>query len=657
MSSASLLQISLCGAYKERPQEKEGKFERAVRKAIRLWPDKSVLRHYQPMLKKIANQAAELEAIGEESLRLAFDDAREKMLGESFTADKLADLFAVLREVCGRTLGKRHFDVQMIGAAVMLEGGLAEMQTGEGKTLTAALAAAAAAVTGEPVHVISVNDYLVERDAEQLSPFFQWLGLSVGTIIEGMEIPERQRAYACDICYCSNKELVFDYLKDRITLKGSPSPIPLQVERIYGQGGRTQDLILRGLHFAIVDEADSVLIDEARVPCIISRTASAEGQEAYMHQAVTLARNLTDSDYVLHKDTRRVMLTDSGRFRLIDLGEELGGLWRRVQWREQSVIQALSALYLYEKDEHYLVDDDKVQIIDEFTGRTMADRSWEHGLHQMIEAKENVTITGEREAIAKISYQAFFRRYLRLSGMTGTAEEVRGELEDIYRLKVRRIPTNKPNQRKFLPDQYFLTQREKWQAVAARVTKLNRSGRPILVGTRSVADSETLSALFSDQGIAHELLNARQNAEEAEIIALAGQPFRVTIATNMAGRGTDIEISEVALNEGGLHVIATEFHEAARIDRQLFGRAARQGDMGSCEVFASLEDSLVRQNAGLIINLLIKFFGKRYPQLLGSFVLRRLQRRVEKAHSNIRASLLDSDEQLENLLAFSGSKQ
>lgn len=657
MSSATILKISLSGAYQEREQDKEGKLERYIRKIIRLRPTKTVAQSYRPMLKAVAERAKELEAISETALQERLLITVDAIYGKDLAEEDLAGIFSVLREIAGRTLGKRHFDVQMIGAAVMLNGGLAEMQTGEGKTLTAGLAAATAALSGNPVHVISVNDYLVERDAEELSPFFHALGLSVGTIVEGMDIPERQQAYSTDICYCSNKELVFDYLKDRITLKGSPSPIPLQVEKVYGQGNRAQELILRGLHFAIVDEADSVLVDEARVPCIISRTASTEGQEEYMHQAIELARALDEDEYIIHKDSRRIVLTDKGRFRLISLGDEYGGLWRRVQWREQSVIQALSALYLYERDEHYLIEDDKVQIIDEFTGRTMADRSWEHGLHQMVETKEGVTITGEREAIAKISYQGFFRRYMRLSGMTGTAEEVRGELQDIYRLAVKRIPTNKPSRREFLSDRYFLTQEQKWQAVSERVQSLNKSGRPILVGTRSVADSDILSALFQQHGVQHELLNARQNQEEADIIGQAGQPFRVTIATNMAGRGTDISIADAALQAGGLHVLATEFHEAARIDRQLFGRAARQGDPGSCEVFASLEDSLVRQNAGWFMRVAIRHFGKRYPQIVGRFVSRRLQKRIEKAHSNIRASLLESDEQLENLLAFSGTKQ
>ena len=657
MSNASVIKISLTGAYKELKQTKEGKFERFVRQLTRLSPERSAARLHKEMLTAVHQRSANLGTLDDIALDEFLAKAVAAVQGRDLDHVSFDEIFAALREISGRTLGKRHYDVQMIGAAVMLRGGLAEMQTGEGKTLTAGLAAAAAALVGYPVHVISVNDYLVERDAEQLAPFYARVGLSVGTLIEGMDIPARQSAYACDICYCSNKELVFDYLKDRITLKGSPSAIPLQVEKVFGRENRSQNLILRGLHFAIVDEADSVLIDEARVPCIISRTVENEDQHALMHDAIVLAKKLTDEDYRIDKEARRVTLTDHGRYRLIELGDELGGLWRRVQWREQSVNQALSALYLYEKDEHYLIADDKVQIIDEFTGRTMADRSWEYGLHQMIEAKEGVPITGEREAIAKISYQAFFRRYLRLAGMTGTAAEVRSELQDIYRLPVKKIPTNKPSQRKFLADRYFASQEQKWLAVTERVRELHNTGRPILIGTRSVADSETLSELFKDKNITHELLNARQNAEEAAIIGLAGEAFRITIATNMAGRGTDIAISDTAIAEGGLHVIATEFHEAARIDRQLFGRAARQGDPGSCEVFASLEDSLVKQHAGWVVRLLISILGQKFPQFVGKLVLRKLQKKVEKAHSNIRASLLESDENLENLLAFSGTKQ
>ena len=657
MSSASLLKISLSGAYKERKQTKEGGFERFLRKLGRRAPARPVAESYKAVLAAVHAQADDYAALSDKELRQQVKRVAEALQASDLDVANLADAFCVLREVSGRTLGKKHYDVQMIGAAVILKGCLAEMQTGEGKTLTAGLAAASAALAGHAVHVISVNDYLVERDAEQLAPFYEYLGLSVGKIVEGMDIPARQAAYACHICYCSNKELVFDYLKDRITLKGSPSPIPLQVEKIFAREARAQNLILRGLHFAIVDEADSVLIDEARVPCIISHEVSSPEKEAHLREAVELARALTDDDFTLDKESRRVSLTDLGRYRLIESGEQLGGLWQRVQWRDQSATQALSALYLYERDEHYLVEDDKIKIIDEFTGRTMADRSWEQGLHQMIEIKEGVEITGEREAIAKISYQGFFRRYLKLAGMTGTAAEVRGELDDIYRLPVKRIPTNRPSQRRFLPDRYFRTQQEKWLAVTERVKVLNQTGRPILVGTRSVADSEKLSELFESHNIRHELLNARQNATEAEIIARAGQAFCVTIATNMAGRGTDIEIAEAGLAEGGLHVISTEFHEAARIDRQLYGRAARQGDPGSCEVFASLEDSLVTQHAGWLWRSIIRIFGARFPEAVGKLVLRRLQKKVEAAHSNIRASLLESDEQLENLLAFSGKKQ
>ena len=654
MSEVSILPISPNGVYAERRLPVESAFERWWRRWLGGGMARSVSRDYAEMLALAHSHADELGRSSDSTLRARIETAFESLRAGSWQRPDFAEGFAVLREVAGRTLGKRHFDVQLIGAAVMLEGKLAEMETGEGKTLTAGLAAAAAALSGVPVHVVSVNDYLVERDAEQLRPFYEWLGLEVGIIVEGRSIPERQAAYACPICYCSNKELVFDYLKDQITLRGSGGPIALSLDRVYGAENRQSRLILRGLHFAIVDEADSVMIDEARVPVIISRTNDADALAGRVVEAIAIARELRTDDYVVNRERRSVKLTDEGRLRLLEISTGYGGFWRRAQWREENVRQALSALYLYARDEHYLVDDDKVLIIDEFTGRTMADRSWEQGLHQMIEAKEGVTITGERDAIAKISYQRFFRRYMKLAGMTGTASEVRGELRAIYALDVRRVPTNRPSRREYLRPRYFRSRDDKWAQVCARVASLHATGRPVLVGTRSVADSECVSRALHRQGVAHEVLNARQNKEEAAIIALAGQPFRVTVATNMAGRGTDIKLADAALASGGLHVIATEYHEAGRIDRQLFGRCARQGDPGSCETYASLEDSLVVNHAGWWMRLLVRLAGARHAQRVGRLVFLRLQRRVESRHSDIRARLLSSDEQLEQMLAFSG---
>ena len=656
MSEATLLDVPLTGAYAERPVLKQNKFDLLLHRLASAVPENSVLSKGEEVVREAATLSEYWRNASEGEIRRHLADlSKDKAILDS-TA-QTGKLFAILREVARRTLRKPYFDVQLLGAWVMLRGHIAEMQTGEGKTLTASLAAASAALAGLPVHIVSVNDYLVERDAEQLRPFYSWLDLSVGTIVEGMDLPARRAAYGSNICYCSNKELVFDYLKDRITLSGKNSPIALQLGRVYREDNSLSQLLLRGLHFAIVDEADGVMIDEARVPVIISRSRSDNERGEFYYHAITLAKSLEADHYRIYPEQRLVKLTDEGRLALIGKGNDLGGLWKRVQWREEAVIQALNALNLYHRDEHYLVSEDKVLIIDEFTGRTMAERSWENGLHQMVEAKEGVTVTGEREAIAKISYQRFFRRYLHLSGMTGTAEEVRGELRDIYRTEVHRIPTNRPSRRNHLDSRYFFTSEEKWEAVAARVQQLHEGGQPVLVGTRSVADSELMSERLNALGLAHEVLNARQNAEEAAIVALAGHPNRITVATNMAGRGTDIAVPEAAITSGGLHVIATELHEAARIDRQLFGRSARQGDPGSCELYASLSDSLVNQYAGPLTKLLIALFGKKYPQIVGNLALKRLQRRVEMQHSNIRRQLLESDEQLESMLAFAGRKQ
>jgi preprotein translocase subunit SecA len=485
-----------------------------------------------------------------------------------------------------------------MGGWVLLHGMVAEMETGEGKTLTATLPACTAALAGLPVHVVTVNDYLAARDAETMGPLYRLLGLSVGTVVSQMDTAARRGAYACDVTYCTNKQLVFDYLWDRISLEGSSSRMKLRIERLAGGPQRSEKLIQRGLHFAIVDEADSVLVDEARTPLIISeRGGDTVEQEIYV-TAVELARALERNvDFEIDDRDRQVDLLEAGRARLAELGEPQGGIWRGQLRREALACQALSALHCFHLDQHYLVQGEKIEIIDEYTGRVMPDRSWEHGLHQMIEVKEGVPVTGRQQPRARISYQRFFRRYLHLAGMTGTAREVAGELSSVYRLPVVGIPTNRPVRRRSAGERVLRSADEKWEAVAARVAALYDAGRPVLVGTRSVEASERLSALLTEAVLPHRVLNARQDQEEALIIREAGEPGRITVATNMAGRGTDICLAAGVAERGGLHVIATERHEARRIDRQLFGRCGRQGDPGSYESFVSLEDALFDAHA------------------------------------------------------------
>jgi preprotein translocase subunit SecA len=611
------------------------------------------------IIKAVNSQADEIEDLRDEQILGFVKDLRRRLKGEGFQRDLVARSFGLVREIARRTLNMRHLDVQLLGGLAMLNGMVAEMETGEGKTLTATLPACAMAFSGVPVHIITVNDYLAGRDAEWMGPIYRALGLTVGTIRHGIDPGARRAAYRCDITYCTNKEVAFDYLRDRIILWDRPSPIRLRLEKLYGDNSRTNQLVMRGLHYAIVDEADSVLVDEARTPLIIS--AEADGiyrPDVYLF-ALAAARNLVrEKDFKIPASERRIVLTASGKKHISGHDWSETGASINARQREELVRQALVALYLFELDKHYLVQDEKVRIIDEYTGRLMADRSWERGLHQLIEAKENCEITQRRETRARISYQRFFRRYLALAGMTGTAREVAGELWSIYRLRVVNIPTNRPVRRRILADRIFATAGRKWRAVVKTVEDLNRRGRPLLVGTRSVESSEHLSRLLDQAGLSHAVLNARHDGEEAQIIARAGEKNRITVATNMAGRGTDIRLAPGIAELGGLHVIATERHDARRIDRQLFGRCGRQGDPGSCEAIVSLEDELVLMYTSRILQWLMAITGKYAGGFLirpaGKLIFRRAQNAAQRQHAKTRRDLLKFDEQISDSLAFTG---
>ena len=570
-----------------------------------------------------------------------------------------AQAFALVGQAAQLTLGMKPFDVQLLGAWALLQGMVAEMHTGEGKTLTATLPACAMALSGVPVHVITVNDYLVRRDAEQMGPIYAALGLTVGIVTEDQQPHERQAAYACHIVYATNKTIVFDYLRDRIQLGGKTDTLRLQIDKLAGAQSKVRRLLLRGLSFAIVDEADSVLVDEARTPLIISAPSDAGDEARVAVQGIALAQQLREgADYTVRADQRLVQLTDAGRQTVARLCEALGGVWAGLLRREELAVQALSALQLFHRDEHYLVRDDKIQIVDEYTGRVMADRTWERGLHQLIEAKEGCSVTAQKEPLARISYQRFFRRYQHLAGMSGTAREVQGELGYIYGLPVVSVPTNRPSRRQTRAERVYPTEAEKWQAIGERIQEIHRSGCPVLLGTPSVAASERASAMLQRLHLPHEVLNAKQDSSEAEIVAAAGQPGRITIATNMAGRGTDIKISPQVAALGGLHVILSERHDSKRIDRQLAGRCARQGDPGVFEVILSMEDALLKQLgkrtlAGITAAAIQRRSGP-LARWAGVLFIRFSQRRVERAHSQIRQALLKLDQQVGNLLAFSG---
>jgi len=602
-----------------------------------------------------------LQGLGVEALREAARDAGKQLRREGLAPEPVARAFAIICATAQQVLGKRHFDVQLQGGWVLLQGMIAEMETGEGKTLTATLPACTAALAGAAVHVITVNDYLVVRDAEITRPLYEALGLTVGVVTEKQSPPERQAAYACHITYGTNKTIVFDYLRDRITLSSRNSPLRLQVEKLGGNASRVRKLLLRGLDFAIVDEADSVLVDEARTPLIISAPSESGDEELVALQGIDIGRQLVEGeDFTVDAHEKRVTLTEDGRGRLERLCADVGGVWAGMLRREELATQALSALHVFKRDEHYLVRDDKIEIIDEYTGRTMADRSWERGLHQLVEAKEGCKITAQKEPLSRISYQRFFRRYRLLSGMTGTAREVASELGVVYGLPVVKIPTNRPSRRVALPERVFPTAARKWEAIIRRVQEVNALGRPVLLGTHSVAASEYASRLLAEANLAHRVLNAKQDKEEAEIVAAAGERGRITIATNMAGRGTDIKLGEGVAELGGLHVILSERHDSERIDRQLAGRCARQGDPGWFEPILSVEDSMMSMVAAPIRTALavaMAAMGQARADRLGSLAIRMAQNRAQRAHSRVRRALLKADQQTGKTLAFSGSHE
>ena len=593
---------------------------------------------------------AELKA---EAMRLGLELRRH-----GFRMDIVAHVFALIREVSGRVLGKRHFDVQLMGGWALLKGMVAEMETGEGKTLTATLAAGTAALAGVPVHVLTVNDYLTRRDADEMGPVYRALGLSVGCVVHDVPVNMRRDEYQCDITYCSNKEIVFDYLRDKLTLNEmGGAALRLRVESLYAKDPRHSRLLLRGLYYAITDEADSLLIDESRTPLIISGSVVGREEVNFMRAVMDFAESLlVGKDFSLDLSTRHVKIKESGDKKIRELVLPPDTQWTGTIRKNEMIRRAVSALHLFELDKDYLVRDGKVQIIDAFTGRVMPDRSWEQGLQQLIEIKEGCEVTQQKETVAKISYQRFFRRYLHLAGMTGTAREVTGEFWSVYGLPVVRIRTHRPLRRKALPDRIFSNRDERDCYLLERVRKLHAKGQPVLIGTASVAASETSSRLLTLAGLSHKVLNAKNDAEEAEIVAMAGKRDAITIATNMAGRGTDIKLAPGIVELGGLHVIMTELHEAARIDRQLAGRCARQGDPGSYEALLALDESILEAGKGGLAGLLVRRLLPKAAfiwNLAAKHAMVHVQKATERFHGRMRRDLFNQDVQRKNLMSFS----
>lgn len=568
-------------------------------------------------------------------------------------AGDLDRALALARELALRRVAMRPFAVQVAGALALLDGCVAELATGEGKTLVAALAAGVQAWRGRGCHVVTANDYLARRDAEWMRPLYESLGLRVASVTQESGVEERLAAYEADVTYTTSKEIAADFLRDRLALAPRTNLTESLARRLAApEDAPTTPLLLRGLAFAIVDEADSVLIDDAVTPLILNGPATNPVRAEAYATAASIASELEPRrDYRVDRRHRDVDLTEAGRARVGELTRRMHGLWRAPRRREEMVVQALAARELFVRDEHYIVRDGRVVVIDESTGRTLPDRTWRAGLHQAIEAREGLEVQPMRETIARISFQRFFNMYERLAGMTGTAREASAEFWTTYRMPIVVFPPNRPSRRKILPPIIARTTGEKWCRVVEEIRREHERGRPVLVGTPTIGESETLSALLREAGMEHGVLNARLHDREAAIVARAGEPGRITVATNMAGRGTDIELAPGVAERGGLHVIATSFHDSARVDRQLLGRGARQGDPGSGRMVGSLEDALLVRYAPRL-----RLAAGALPAPLLVPLFRAAQRRA-RAHGRLRRRMVtDADERLADSLAFAGAE-
>lgn len=560
-------------------------------------------RRLRASAQRVVDQSDAMMRLAEVAFDEQIDQARQAARRGRRDHESRTHAFAVVREAVRRTLGFRLFVEQVMGAWVMEDGCLAEMATGEGKTVTACLTASVQGWMGYGAHVVTVNDYLARRDADLNGPVYKRLGLSVGVVQDSSQSAERLEAYSCDITYITDQQLIFDFLRDKLHAPLQPRVSSLLLDEVTdtSMSGRrelwTSRIVQRGLYAATIDEADSVLIDQATTPAIIGSEGGEDQAAEYYFTAANLSANLRPGEhYVVNVPQHRVDLTDAGRAKLDDIADTLPPFWAGPRRRAELVTQALVAKELFHNEDHYIVRDGDVHIVDPQTGRILDGRQWQLGLHQAVQAKEGLTVTGARETMARISYQRFFQSYKRISGMTGTAWEVRKEMWSLYGLPVVRIPTHKPMIREQPPDRVYLDREAKFKAVADRVSQLHKQRRPVLIGTRSVDASEAMDRLLEERLIPHRVLNAVRHDEEAVTIAAAGKMGAVTVATNMAGRGTDIILGPGVADLGGLVVIATERHDSRRIDRQLFGRAGRQGDPGQAEVYKSLDDALIKQS-------------------------------------------------------------
>lgn len=579
-------------------------------------------------VEKINALEPSMAALSDEQLSHKTVEYRERLEKGETLDDLLPEAYATVREAAKRTLGMRHFDVQMVGGIVLHEGKIAEMKTGEGKTLVGTLPVYLNALAGKGVHLVTVNDYLATVGRDQMGQIYNFLGMTVGLNLNSLDHAEKQAAYACDITYGTNNEYGFDYLRDNMVLY-------------------KEQMVQRPLYFAIVDEVDSILVDEARTPLIISGQA-AKSTELYTAADRFVSRLKAEDDYTVDVKLRSVTLTEAG----VTKAERAFGIENLFDHQNVTlnhhVTQALKAHVIMKRDVDYVVQNDEVIIVDEFTGRLMTGRRYSEGLHQAIEAKENLRVQNESMTLATITFQNYFRMYRKLGGMTGTAKTEEEELKKIYGLDVIVVPTNRPMIRKDIPDVIYKSVGSKFRAVVEEIAKRHANKQPVLVGTVSIENSERLSEMLKRKGISHQVLNAKYHAEEAAIVAQAGQPSSVTIATNMAGRGTDILLGEGVAELGGLHIIGTERHESRRIDNQLRGRAGRQGDPGSSQFYLSLEDELMRRFGAENIMGMMDRLGFEEDQEIESRLISRAiesaQKRVEGNNFDVRKVVLQYDD-------------
>lgn len=602
--------------------------------------------------RQVDTLATKFEHLSDHALREALMEYRLVFRRKPSAEDEIHAL-AAIREASFRTLGLKPFVVQLAGALALCRGYLVEMATGEGKTLTAGLAAILIGWKRKPFHLITVNDYLVERDARWLASLYEFCRIRVGTVVGESNTEQRRAAHRCDVTYTTSRELLADLLRDQMKQPRQAPRSSALLGQMLASSQEANQPVLRGIHTAIVDEADSILIDEAVTPLIISSPRPNPSLKQAIHRAETLARQLVrEEDYTIDPTYREVQLTRQGKARATQLAHDWPGIWRSALRREELLKQALVAHNFFEKGKQYILQDDKVVIVDEFTGRPMPQRSWRQGLHQAIEVKEGLEPSDPNETVARMSFQRFFRCFVRLSGMTGTAAESSSELWRIYELATVRLPHNKPCIRREQPSVIVPDQDRKYDAILKEVESLHAEGRPVLIGTRSVSVSEAIGRLLEQAGLPHQILNATRLQEEAMVVARAGERGRITVATNMAGRGTDIKLDKGVADLGGLHVIATEPHESSRVDRQLFGRAGRQGDPGTCRLFASLEDEI-------ILRTLSGAEPSKWRQTMIRFIpggpLFRLSQWVsERRAYRQRLAVLRSDRWLDESLSFAG---